>query len=79
MRSDADDRVRQQAIRELATLAPDSSQEIFSQALEDPSPRVRQEAERALRQRASRKPRLYLSSRPAGQTRSSSSPLPPSR
>ena len=48
VKTHADDRVRQQAIRDLAALARDSSQEVFSQALEDPSPRVRKEAERAL-------------------------------
>lgn len=47
--SDADERVREQAIRDLSTLARDSSQPIFSRALEDPSPRVRRAAERALR------------------------------
>ena len=49
VKSDADERVRRQAIRELRILARDSSQEIFSKALEDPSPRVRREAEKALR------------------------------
>jgi HEAT repeat protein len=39
---------RRQAIRELAVLAPDTSQEVFSRALLDPSPVVRREAERAL-------------------------------
>jgi hypothetical protein len=46
---DADPGIRRQAVRELATLARDSSQQVFSQALLDPSPIVRQEAERALR------------------------------
>ena len=48
-KSNADARVRQQAIRDLAILDRNWSQEIFSQALEDPSPRVRREAEKALR------------------------------
>jgi hypothetical protein len=47
--SGADERVRGQAIRELAVLARDASQNIFTQALADPSPAVRREAERALR------------------------------
>ena len=47
--SAADEGVRQRAIRELRILDRDSSQEIFSRALEDPSPRVRREAEKALR------------------------------
>jgi HEAT repeat protein len=47
--SDADERVREQAIRDLSTLARDSAQPVFSRALEDPSPRVRRAAERALR------------------------------
>jgi HEAT repeat protein len=48
-RSSPDDGVREQAIRELATVARDSAKPVFTQALEDPSPRVRREAERALR------------------------------
>lgn len=47
--ADADAGVRRQAIRELAVLARDSSQQIFTQALQDPNPNVRREAERALR------------------------------
>ncbi len=49
IKSDPDEHIRRQAIRDLASLARDSSQEIFSRALEDPSPLVRREAERALR------------------------------
>lgn len=45
---DADAGIRRQAIRELAVLARDSAQQVFSQALLDPSPMVRREAERAL-------------------------------
>jgi len=48
VKTHADERVRQQAVRELAALARDASQEIFSQAAQDPSPRVRLEAEKAL-------------------------------
>jgi HEAT repeat protein len=48
-KTDADERVREQAIRELSILARDSAQPVFSQALEDPSPRVRRAAEKALR------------------------------
>jgi HEAT repeat protein len=44
----ADAGARRQAIRELAVLSRDSSQQVFSQALLDPSPMVRREAERAL-------------------------------
>jgi hypothetical protein len=44
----ADAGARRQAIRELAMLARDSSQQVFSQALLDPNPMVRREAERAL-------------------------------
>ncbi len=47
--SDADERVRRQAIRELAVLARDASRNIFNQAMADPSPAVRREAEQALR------------------------------
>jgi HEAT repeat protein len=47
--SSGEERVRLQAIRDLAVLARDSSQEVFSQALKDPSPTVRREAERALK------------------------------
>jgi HEAT repeat protein len=47
--SSTEERTRLQAIRDLAVLARDSSQEVFSQALKDPSPTVRREAERALK------------------------------
>ena len=47
--SGADERVREQSIRELAALAREASQPIFTQALQDSSPRVRTAAERALR------------------------------
>jgi HEAT repeat protein len=49
VKSGESDGVRGQAIKELSYLARDSSQAVFTQALEDPSPRVRREAERALR------------------------------
>ena len=45
---DADPDIRRQAIRELATIARDSAQQVFTQALLDSSPLVRREAERAL-------------------------------
>ncbi|HAK95514.1 MAG TPA: hypothetical protein DCM87_11030 [Planctomycetes bacterium] len=50
-RSDADERVRRQAIRDLAVMARDVSRNVFTQALADPSPAVRREAEQALRSR----------------------------
>jgi HEAT repeat protein len=49
--ADADAGVRRQAIRDLSALARDSSRQIFTQALQDPNPSVRREAERALRDR----------------------------
>ncbi len=49
VKSAADERVRWEAIRDLAVLARDSSQTVFLQALEDASPRVRREAEKALK------------------------------
>jgi HEAT repeat protein len=45
---DADALIRRQAIRDLALLARDSAQQVFSQALLDPNPIVRREAERVL-------------------------------
>jgi HEAT repeat protein len=47
--SSPEEGVRLQAIRDLAVLARDTSQEVFTQALKDPSPTVRREAERALK------------------------------
>jgi len=48
LQKDADPGIRRQAIRELATIARDSAQQVFAQALLDSSPIVRREAERAL-------------------------------
>jgi hypothetical protein len=48
-RSDPDERVRRQALVDLAGFARQPARPVFTQALEDPSPLVRREAERALR------------------------------